>query len=438
MCMFIKRLFTLILLLNLTTSCTMYRIVRYWKPDIDEYNMFPQAKIQSGEDKFFFPVAIDSNLVRTNIERTLKGDTLILTVDEYLGRSATTAFLIIKNDTVVYEQYYRDYDRSKISTFFSVTKSITSLLVGIAVDEGYIKSVHDPVTNYIPELKNRDPRFQKLTVEHLLNMQAGLRFNESYTNPFKDMSRLFYGRNQLGFIKKLKFERDPGEIYVYNSVTTALLGIVLERAIQRPYAEYLEEKVWIPLGMEYNASMSLDDKKHRSAKSYMGLNATAIDLAKIGRLYMNEGNWNGKQIVSKEWVEKSITPRIAENHISGKQYKDYQYHWYSLERGWHERDSTGAYRFNDSISALRFAEEAAFAHYDVRKIKNADASGYHWVVIDFSPEFYAFGIMSQILYVNPEKKIIMVRLGEKWDTDNRAISLTRMITQRYPVLEKKW
>ena len=433
-----KRIFTLILLLNLFSSCTVYREVRYWLPEIDEYNAFPQAKIKSGEEKFHFPVAIDSFLVNVRLTQNVKGNILRPTIDEYLAKSATTAYLIIKNDTVIYEKYYRGYDRSKISTFFSATKSITSLLVGIAIDEGYIKSIHEPVTDYIPEFKEGDPRFQKLTIEHLLNMQAGLRFTESYTSPFKDMARLFYGSDQLSYLKKLKFERDPGEKYSYNSATTAILGIVLERAIKRPYADYLEEKVWVPLGMEYNASMGLDDKKHRSAKSYYGLSATAIDLAKIGRLYMNGGNWNGKQIVSKEWVEKSITPNIAENHISENKYKDYQYHWYSMERGWYERDSTGAYLFNDSISALRFAEKSAFTYYDVRKINNTDASGFHWVSIDFSPEFEAFGIMGQILYVNPEKKIIMVRLGKKWDTEYNTVSLTRKLIRRYPILEKKW
>ena len=436
----IKRILIFLLLLNMAVSCTVYRVIRYWQPEIDEYHAFPQAKIESGEDKFSFPVAIDSFLVNVKLVQVIKGDTLRPSVDDYVGSSATTAYLIIKNDTIIYEQYYRGYDRSKISAFFSVTKSVTSLLVGIAVDEGYIKSVHDPVTDYIPELKKKDPRFQKLTIEHLLNMQAGLKFSEEYgKNPFMDITRLFYGRNQLGVIKKLKFSRDPGEKYDYNSATTAILGIALERATQRPYVEYLEEKVWKPLGMEYDASMGLDDKKHRSAKSYYGLSATAIDLAKIGRLYMNGGNWNGKQIVSKEWVEKSTTPNIAENHISVEQYKDYyQYHWYSTVRSWHERDSTGAYLFNDSISALRFAEKSSFTHYDIRKLKNADLPGYHWAAIDFSPEFDAFGIMSQRLYIDPEKKIIMVRLGEKWDSDHKTVSLTRVLTRRYPVLEKKW
>lgn len=428
----------LILSIILFDACTVVcRAVRYWLPEIDEYHAFPQEKIHVGEAPFHFPVAIDSSLSKTNIRAIRNGDTLRLSVDEYLAKSATTAYLIIRNDTVVFEKYYRGYDRTKISAFFSVTKSVTSLLVGIAVDEGYIRSVHDPVTDYIPEFKEGDPRFRKLTIEHLLNMQAGLRFSESYTNPFKDMARLFYGRNQFKQLKRLKFERDPGEQYDYNSATTAILGTVLERAVNRPYVEYLEEKVWIPLGMEHNASMGLDDKRHRAAKSYYGLSATALDLAKIGRLYMNGGKWNGQQIVSGEWVAKSITPNIAENHISGRKYKDYQYHWYSEEREWYERDSAGACLFTDSVSALNFAQEKALTHYDVRRFKNQDDTGSHWAVIDFSSEFSAFGIMSQQLHVNPEKKIITVRLGEQWDHDYNAVVLSRLLTRNYPALGKK-
>jgi CubicO group peptidase (beta-lactamase class C family) len=417
----------------------MYKMVRYWTPNIDEYNAFPQAKISSGEEKFHFPVAIDTVFNNLEVTKVLKGDTLRFTIDEFAAKSKTTAYLIIKNDTVIYERYYRGYDRSKISTFFSTTKSITSLLTGIAVDEGYIKSVHDPVTDYVPEFKEGDPRFQKLTIEHLLNMQAGLDFTESYSNPFEEMAKLFYGKNQLEQLKNLKFVRDPGEKYAYNSATTAILGVVLERATNKPYAEYLQEKVWIPLGMEYDASVSLDDKKHRSAKAYYGLNATAIDLAKIGRLYMNGGNWNGKQIVSKEWVEKSTTPNISEDHVGGEKYEDYQYCWYSTKRNSYERNSTGAYLFNDSISALHFAEDSALVHYEIRKIMNIGSLGYHWRITDFTPEFNTFGIMGQVLFVDPERKVIVVRLGEEWSDEYNTTWLARIIAQRrYPVLEEKW
>jgi CubicO group peptidase (beta-lactamase class C family) len=410
--------------------------VRYWTPGINEYKAFPQAKIETGENKFRFYRSEDTpDIGATKITVNNKET---LTVDEYLAKTHTTAFLIIRNDTVLFEKYYRGYDPSAISTFFSVTKSVTSLLTGIAVDEGYIKSVHDPVTDYIPELKNKDPHFRKLTVEHLLNMQAGLRFNESYSNPFSGMAKLFYGQNQLGFIENLKFAKEPGEEYSYNSATTAILGIVLEKAVGRPYSEYLEEKIWKPLGMEYEASVSLDDKKHRSAKAYCGLNATATDLAKIGRLYLNGGNWNGKQIVSKAWIDKCIVPAVT-GIEEWKKYKNYQYQWYSDDRNCYITDSTGAYRFTDSVSAKIFAEESAFKYYTVRKYEDKKA-GYYWAVCDLGPQFYAYGIISQILYVDPEKKFIMVRLGEKWATgrDYNAVKLANILMRKSPVLEKMW
>jgi CubicO group peptidase (beta-lactamase class C family) len=295
--------------------------------------------------------------------------------------------------------------------------------------------VHDPVTDYIPELANRDPHFRRLTIEHLLNMRAGFRFKELYTSPFKDMAKLFYGRNQSGFIKKLKFTHEPGEVYSYNSVTTAVLGIVLERATGKPYAEYLEEKVWKPLGMEHDASVSLDDRKHRSAKSYQGVSATAIDLAKIGRLYMNGGEWNGKRIVSKDWIDKSVTPAVA-GVENWRKYRDYQYHWYSETRNCYDKDSTGGYRFTDSIAALKFASELDVKYYTVRKYGDEKA-GWYWSVCVMSPEFYAFGIMSQILYVDPEKRYIMVRLGEKWDSGGYSvIALTRSLMRKSPIVNK--
>ncbi|MDR2804586.1 MAG: beta-lactamase family protein [Dysgonamonadaceae bacterium] len=430
-----QTLFFLVLLVCFS-SCNVYRCVRYWTADIDEYNAFPQAKIETGENKFRFHPGEERAELGDGKVIINKKDTI--TIDEYLSKTSTTAFLIIRNDTLLCEKYYRGYDRSTISTFFSVTKSITSLLTGIAVDEGFIRSVHDPVTDYIPELKNKDPYFRKLTIEHLLNMQAGLKFSESYSNPFSNMAKLYYGGNQLGFIEKLKFMKEPGEEYDYNSVTTAILGIVLERATGKSYAGYLEEKIWKPLGMEYDASVSLDDKKHRSAKSYGGLNATAVDLAKIGRLYLNGGNWNGKQIVSQTWIDKSVLPAVV-GIDDWKKYKNHQYLWYNDDRACFSADSTGAYRFTDSISAWKFAEESAFKYYTVRKYEDKKA-GYYWVVCDLGPQFYAYGIMSQILYIDPEKKFIMVRLGEKTavGAGYNVVKLTNKLMWTSPVLEKKW
>ena len=217
--------------------------------------------------------------------------------------------LIIQNDSIVYEKCTGEMAVDKIAGVFSVTKSVTSLLCGIAVDEGYIGSIDDPVTVYLTELLKANPMWQKLTIRHLLDMQSGLDFDDTYSLRLQDlkrlnaMSRLYYGRNIKAQVKKLKFRCEPGTEYRYESMTTEILGLVIERATGRRFADYLEEKVWMPLGMESSAYLSYDSKKHHTPHAFGGLALTMLDLAKIGRLYLNKGVWDGKRIVSESRKE---------------------------------------------------------------------------------------------------------------------------------------
>lgn len=255
-----KIYFLSLILLSVLCSCTQtYRSIRFWTPDINEFSAFPQDTIESPIGKFSFHKKDHSDTIILRI--TKSGIMNQISLDEYLENTSTTAFLIIKNDSIIFEKYYQGFQPSDITTLFSVSKSVTSLLIGIAIKEGLIASVHDPVTKYLPELNNSDSNFKKLSIEHLLNFQAGFDFNETYKNPFSGMARLYYGNNQEKYLKNLKFKYTPGEVTDYNSATTAFLGLILEKASQKSYADYLEEKVWKPLGMEYNASISLDDKK---------------------------------------------------------------------------------------------------------------------------------------------------------------------------------
>jgi len=400
-----RKFITLIIVLIFNQSCTLiYRGIRYGQPSIDAYKIFPNDTIHTGVPAFKFK---DGNAAILNkailSPDDVKGirtfpDSLPFTLDYFLNRTATTAFIVIRNDSIIFEKYYKGYDRGKISTIFSVSKSVTSLLVGLAVDGGYISSVNDPITKYIPELKGRDPKFERLTVKYLLNMCTGLKFKESYTNPFQGMARYYYGVNQMRKIKKLKFENEPGVQFKYQSASTALLGIAVENATRMPLAKYLEEKIWKPLGMENEASWSLDDNRHRIAKAYGGLNTTAIDLVKIGRLYLNNGNWNGKQIVSKAWVKNSVIPNVQGN--------GYQYQWYIVNSDMKEN-------YPDSTSALNAwnKPDNKFSKYHFsiwQDILEQDV----WRIRIFYPCFYAFGFDGQELMVFPEKNLIMVRFGE--------------------------
>ncbi len=156
-------------------------------------------------------------------------------------------------------------------------------------------------------------------------MTAGLKFKEDYSwNPFSKMAHLYMGNDAMKVVKNVKFSHKPGEYYHYDSMTTQILGIIIERATGMPYAQYLSEKVWQPLGMEKNALIGLDSRKHRVAKSYAGLTSNVRDLAKIGRLYLNSGNWNGTQIIDSAFVARSLS-----THVSGEKGKYlYSYSWY--------------------------------------------------------------------------------------------------------------
>ena len=191
-------------------------------------------------------------------------------------------------------------------------------------------------------------------------------------------------------------------------------------------AKYMEQKVWQPLGMENDATWSLDDKRHRSAKAFGGLNATAIDLAKIGRLYINKGNWEGKQIVSNNWIKETLTPNINND--------GYQNQWYSLSAS--GLDSLNNSYFNDSITPQKLWEsdyDEKYPYYETIKIKKTDYhkkhrekhwkfdADYKWRLKLYTQQYYALGIMQQLLFIDPAKNLIVVRLGENGDYNYKSL-----------------
>ena len=311
------------------------------------------------------------------------------TMWEAIGpKTETQGVLIIQNDSIVYEKCIGEMAVDKIAGVFSVTKSVTSLLCGIAVDEGAVKSIDDPVTDYLPELMSKDPLWQKLTIRHLLDMRSGLDFEDTYSLSLKGkdikqlhaMAKLNYGRNIWAQVKKLKFRCEPGTEYRYESMTTEILGLVIERATGRRFADYLEEKVWTPLGMESSAYLSYDSKKHHAPHAFGGLAVTMLDLAKIGRLYLHKGLWEGKRIVSESWIEQS-TAYSSDN-------EGYHFSWYN--------------------TSCIGAEKPEY------------------------PGYYAMGIRGQILFVNPYKNLIMVRLGLRDDTYAHIPYLFEQLSNLWP------
>ena len=336
-------------------------------PDIFSFEQREHDTIANGEVAFRFPVAQKSTDWIDTLCFTQPPHCDSMTFGEAMDAASNTqGWLIIHNDSIVYERYCGDFSSDRMATIFSVSKSITSLLCGIAVDDGYIHSIDDPVTDYLPELKKKDPMWQKLTIRHLLDMKSGLDFDDTYEfTSLKDlkmlnaMAKLNYGHNLMKQIKSLKFRCEPGTSRRYESMTAAILGVVIECASGKRFADYLSEKVWKPLGMESYALTNIDSRKHDNAHTFGGISTTIKDLAKIGCLYLHNGMWNGKRIVSEEWINQ--TTEFDSNNVG------YHFNWYNINYEGYVRP---------------------------------EHSGY-----------YALGICNQVLYVNPDNNLVMVRIG---------------------------
>ena len=299
----------------LTPYSGFARALVWMDADIKDYEKFPARTMNNAPPLFNFET-VDST-TQNQYLRVL--DTIVASqpsspntvtrasFDELLASTETTAFLIIKDDRLIYENYFNGYERDSINTSFSVAKSFVSALVGISIDEGLIDSVDDPITKYIPELQNKDSRYSAITIKHLLSMSSGLRYVEEET-PFSDDTKTYYDPNLRAIALSAVIEGEPGRRFHYNNYNYLLLGIILERATGMPVAKYMEEKLWKPLGMEAPASWSLDSETNGFEKMESGINARAIDFAKFGRLYLNNGsNWNGEQTISEKWVSTSTS-----------------------------------------------------------------------------------------------------------------------------------
>ena len=322
----------LIYLLIVTTfsSCYLLRAYKVRHFNLTDHTLLPSVSIAKSDSPFHFADGIQ-NPVYEELRNYL---------DTNLSRSLTAAFLVIKNDSIVYERYFNGFSQQSLLPSFSVAKSFVATLVAIALKEGKIKSLQEPVTNYLPELYKRDQRFSKITLQHLLDMKSGLHFNEELYNLKDDAIKLGLRPNIVKHALKVKIERDPGEEFNYQSINTEYLALVVQRATGKKLATYLQEKIWQPLGAEYNATWNVDSKKHKQEIAFAGLNATARDFAKLGLLYLHLGQWKGKQIVDTGWVN---TVNNADSLYQAGGYKNQW--WSGLDEAF----------FSDSLEALGFS-----------------------------------------------------------------------------------
>lgn len=353
-------------------SSTTARAMVWRDADAGDQHRFPSRVIPAGDEASPLPGGPEIDL--TGAVPDGEGANF----DSFLRRNETLAFVVVHGDRLVYERYFGGSDRATLQTSFSVAKPFLSTLVGIAIEEGLIGGVDDPVTDYLPELTARDGRFERITLRNLLTMSSGLRYEEpDIPVPWGDDVDTYYGVDlrDVGLNGSQIVER-PGVAWRYNNYNPLLLGMVLERATEMTVSEYMAATLWQPLGAEADANWSLDSERSGFEKMESGLNATPVDYARFGLLFLHGGEWNGRRIVSEEWVHAATAADTSTDPAG-----DYQYFW--------------------------------------------------WVDVERPGRFYGLGNLGQYLYVAPDADTVIVRNGSDWNLDNDTwLSTFRGIADR--------
>ena len=339
-----------------TGKTYLFKAVYYNFADIDDYKIFTNDTVRTAAPQAW-PVSQQFNKVAAP-------DSLNALLEEI----KTIAVVVIKNDSVLYEKYWDGYSASSLSNSFSVAKSITSLLVGAAIKEGKIKSVDEPVSNYLPEFK--EGLAAKLEIKDLLTMSSGSNWDESYKNPLSVTTEAYYGSDVPKVAKSVKIEKEPGTYHTYKSGDTELLALILEKATGKSLSQYASEKLWQPLGAEHAALWSTDHK-NGTPKAYCCFNTNARDFARIGQLMLDSGKWKGNVIIDSAYYSQSVSPCNIPDE-QGQPCNYYGYQW--------------------------------------------------WLAPAYPGVFYARGILGQYIIVIPSKNIVVVRLGHK-RKDNKVNGL---------------
>ncbi len=310
-------------------------------------------------------------------------------IADFLARTETTGLLVAHDGQILHEAYYLGNEASSPATSWSMAKSFLSALVGIALEQGHIHSLDDAVTDYVPEL--RGSGYEDVPIKHVLTMSSGVAFDEDYNNPLSDVNMIFIrafglGTPMVDTIAQLERVREPGIYNDYISSDSMVLGLLLEKATGQPVADYLEEMLWQPVGMEAEAFWNLD--RTGTEISFCCLNATLRDYARLGRLYLHEGQRDGVQIVPREWVIESVTPQGAH-----------------LEPG----DNP------DSFWTFGY--------------------GYQWWIPEEPDgDFLAIGVWGQYIYVYPRYNMVIVKSSaDYWfdENDHETLAMLRAIARHY-------
>lgn len=340
---------------------TVFRIIRYGDTDIDDFSHYPGRELRPAPSPFRFarvdePVRIPP---ATLLDFGSEGD-----LERILESNDTIAFLLIQGDKILYERYFQGHAPSSLSQVFSMSKSFTSALIGMAIDDGYIESDDQPITDFVPELAPEG--FAGVRIRHLLTMTSGSSYVEN-DNPFGEHVILNYTPRLEARILAVEMEGEPGDFFRYKSGDNALLALALDRALgAETITAYAQRRLWTPLGMEDRGVWSIDHAGDGLEKTWCCLATSARDFAKLGRLYLNQGSWDGQQLLSADWVARST----QRGHIPAPAWPD-------------DYEAIGWWNY-----------------------------GYQWwLASEEVGDYFALGKDGQMLYLNPAEDVIVLRLG---------------------------
>lgn len=307
--------YCLILLVSILSSCKLLRPVFYNLPDEKDLKRFPHREISPSRpvDIFNLKTALDTLAEIKNLKVENKTfNSSGVSLDEFVKLHRTLSFVIIRNDSILYKYYAKELGEETRVTSFSISKAYVAMLIGIAINDGLIKSPNQSITDFIPEWKDKSG-YQLITIKNLLKHTSGLKFTTNSINPLSDQSQFYYTEGLRKLILKAQIEEAPGLHFNYQSENTSLLGLILERVSGKTLSEYLEEKLWKKIGTEASAYWSTDSEDSTAIeKSFCCLNARTLDFAKFARLLLNNGNWEGNQIVPSDWIN-AATDRTTED-----------------------------------------------------------------------------------------------------------------------------
>jgi len=251
-----------------------------------------------------------------------------------LENTYTDALLIIKNGVIVYENYLNRADEHAHFMSYSMAKSLNSVMMGFAIQDGYVKSVAEPITNYVPELKGT--AYDGATLRDVLQMRSGTEWDDNFfqPGPAKDINELAFMRGEARFVSAASWPKRahaPGEVFNYNTVDAALIGLAVERAAKRPISQYMSERLWKPAGMESYGFYILDGPTGEGREfTGGGFNAVLRDYGRIGLMMAQQGVANGHKLLAPAWVKESTTPASGPSGRA-EQGLGYAYLWWTFD-----------------------------------------------------------------------------------------------------------